>query len=84
MKNYDLDGIINIIQEKRLQNKPSKGRRQWEFLKKFDEKKVSAFIESAKIETKNSPAETFQESNWWEREIDWNIEKGNITIKSSK
>ncbi|MGZ3745372.1 MAG: hypothetical protein ACXVBQ_16030 [Pseudobdellovibrionaceae bacterium] len=84
MRNYDLDGIINIIQEKRLQNIPSKGRRQREFLKKIDGNKISVFFELAKIETKSSPAETFQESNWWEREIDWNIERGNITIKSSE
>jgi hypothetical protein len=55
MSNYDLDGVIQIIQEKRLQNIPSKGRNQWEFLKNFNGSRVSDFIESAKIKTKNSP-----------------------------
>lgn len=84
MRSYELDGVINIIQEKKLKNIPSKGRNQWEFLKKFDGYKVIDFIESAKAETKSSPLDTFQKSNWWDREIDWNIERGNIIIRATR
>jgi hypothetical protein len=82
MINYDLNGVIYIIQEKKLQNIPSKGRSQCEFLKKFDRKKVSDFIDSARTETENRDNGTFQEGNWWEREIKWNLERRNIKIHS--
>lgn len=84
MRNYDLNGVIQIIKEKKLQNKHSKGRNQWDFLKQFDGKTVCSFIEAAKAKTSNSIPATFQRSNWWDREIDWNLERGNITIKDSE
>jgi len=80
MSDYNLDDIICLIQEKKLQNIPSKGRNQWDFLKEFDGKPLGSFIESAKEKTASSPKGTFQESNWWEREIAWNIKRGNIRV----
>jgi len=82
MISYDLNCVIHIIQENKLQNRLSKGRRQWDFLKTFNGRKVSDFIDSARIKTENSPIDTFQEGNWWEREIKWNIERCNIEIRS--
>jgi len=80
MSSYNLDDIICLIQEKKLQNIPSKGRNQWSFLKGFDGKPLSSFIEAAKEKTASCPTGTFQESNWWEREIAWNIKRGNIKM----
>ena len=38
------NGKIKIQSEKKLQNKMSKGRNMWDFLKKYDGKDVNEFI----------------------------------------
>ena len=81
MEHYELNGVIQIVQEKKLNNIPSKGRNQWEVLKQFNGETVSSFVEAAKAKTRNSPPGTFQESNWWERELAWNLERNNIAIR---
>jgi hypothetical protein len=81
MPDYNESDVIHIIQEKILQNIPSKGRNQWDFIKQFDGKKIGEFVESAKIKTANSDSELFQGGTWWYREISWNLERGNITLK---
>ena len=53
----------------------------WEFLKKYDGKDVNVFIHAAKLETKNSKKGTYQDSNWWNRVLDWNLKRGNIILK---
>jgi hypothetical protein len=84
MKHFDLDSLIRVVQEKKMNNTPSKGRNQWEFLKKFDGKSLGSFVEAAKVKTRNSSTGIFQEGNWWNREIDWNVERGNIAIRKPK
>lgn len=74
-------GIIKIQNEKKLQDKESKGRNMWNFLKKYDGKDVVDFINDAKLETKNSKKGTYQDSSWWDRELEWNLERGNIILK---
>ena len=75
------DGTIHIIEEKKLNNIPSKGRNQWEFLKQYDGKSILSFIEAAKADTKIKPVETYQTGNWWKREIDYCLEHGFLEIK---
>ena len=74
-------GKIKIQNEKKLQDKKSKGRNMWNFLKKYDGKDVDEFINDAKLETKNSKKGIYQDSNWWDRELEWNLERGNIILK---
>jgi hypothetical protein len=84
MEHYNLNNVIHIKCEKKMQNKPSKGRRQWEFLEKFDGKTLGSFFEAAEAKTRTSPAGSFQEGSWWKRETDWNIQRNNIVIYKSK
>ena len=75
------NGKIKIQNEKKLQNKMSKGRNMWNFLKKYDGKDVNEFIQDAKLETKKAKKGTYQDSNWWDRELEWNLERKNIILK---
>lgn len=83
MAQFPLQGIIKRMAEKRLQDKPSMGRNQWMFMKSFDGKRVSEFFSAAEQATANSPPQTFQGGAWWERELAWNLERGNIVIVKS-
>ncbi len=69
MNAYTSNHYIEIVAEKRVQS-ASKGRNQWIFLKKFDGKRVVDFIEAAKVATKLQPSGTYQDGNWWDRELD--------------
>lgn len=77
-------GIIKIIKEKNMKSIPSKGKNQWNILKQFNNKKEKYFIEYAKELTKNEPLDKFQQGSWWKREIEWNLERGNIIIMNEK
>ena len=79
--NFKFTGRITIKNEKNLQNKDSKGRNMWDFLKKYDGKDVNEFIKDAKVETKKAKKGTYQDSNWWDRELEWNLERKNIILK---
>jgi hypothetical protein len=76
---YGPNHFIEIIGEKRLQN-ASKGRNQWIFLQKFDGKRVIDFFEAAKVAARRAAPATYQEGNWWEREIDYCRSKGVVRI----
>jgi hypothetical protein len=80
MATYNPSHIIPIVCEKRLQNKPSMGRNQWAFLKRFDGKRISDYIEAAKAETRQARSGTYQEGEWWLRELAWNLERGNVEL----
>ena len=80
-KYVKFNGTIKIKTEKKLQNKMSKGRNMWNFLKKYDGKDVNEFIKDAKVETKKAKRGTYQDSNWWDRELEWNLERKNIILK---
>ncbi len=69
MNAYTSNHYIDIVAEKRVQS-ASKGRNQWLFLKKFDGKRVVDFIEAAKVATRLAPSGTYQNGNWWDRELD--------------
>jgi hypothetical protein len=69
MNAYTSNHYIEIVAEKRVQS-ASKGRNQWLFLKKFDGKRVVDFIEAAKVATRLAPSGTYQDGNWWDRELD--------------
>lgn len=81
MSKYNQQAIIEIIAEKNLLNMPSKGRNQWELLKQFNGKTVESFTEAAKAKTKQMPAEVYQSGSWWDRELEYNLEKNNIMLK---
>ncbi|MFE8034042.1 GIY-YIG nuclease family protein [Thiohalocapsa marina] len=69
MNAYTSNHYIEIVAEKRVQS-ASKGRNQWIFLQKFDGKRVVDFIEAAKVATRLAPSGTYQNGNWWDRELD--------------
>lgn len=77
--NYLSSGIIRIQEEKKLQNKPSKGRNQWNVLRNFDSKTVQEFITESERLTQLKPLD-FQTGSWWNRELEWNLERNNIAI----
>ena len=81
MSKFDPNATIKILAEKKLANKPSKGRNQWELLKQFHGKSVESFIEAAKAKTKQVSDEIYQSGKWWKRELRYNLDKGNIVLK---
>ena len=83
MTKYNSNAIIEILAEKKLMDMPSKGRNQWEFLKRFHGKTVEEYIEAAKAETKGSSGDLYQSGPWWNKELAWNLDKGNITLKNN-
>jgi hypothetical protein len=78
MSQYDSEKIIRIVQQKKLNNIPSKGRNQWVFIQGFDGQAINTFIDAAKAEV--NPG-LYQEGEWWNREVQWNLERGNITLE---
>ena len=48
MSQYDSEKIIRIVQQKKLNNIPSKGRNQWVFIQGFDGQAINTFIDAAK------------------------------------
>lgn len=70
---------IEIVGEKVVQ-RASKGRNQWLFLKTFDGRTVGAFTDAAKAHTRQSLTGTFQQGNWWDRELSYCLEKRVIRL----
>ena len=84
MTNINSTAVIRIIAEKKLQNIPSKGRNQWDLLEQFDGRSVASFIEAAKAQTQKAPDGMYQGGNWWQRELAYNLEHGNIELVSGQ
>ena len=71
---------IRINKEKILSSGGEKAKNQWEILKQFNKSTISKFQEKAMNETLNSPNSTFQSSNWWDREIDYCLQRRIISL----
>lgn len=81
MKHFHSNNIIRILAEKKG-HVASKGTRQWLLLKQFNGKTVEEFHLAARTATRNSPAGTYQSSNWWDRELDYCWSHGIIRVES--
>jgi hypothetical protein len=84
MTNINPTAVIRIIAENKLRNILSMGRNQWDLLKQFDCRSVESFIETAKAQTQKATGGIFQGGNWWQRELAYNLEHGNIELVSDK
>jgi hypothetical protein len=84
MTNINIAAVIRIITEKKLKNIPSKGRNQWDLLKQFNGRSVESFIEAAKAQTQKALDGMYQGGNWWQRELAYNLEHGNIELVSDE
>jgi hypothetical protein len=81
MKHFHHSHIISIVGEKNVRA-GSKGSRQWQLLKQFNEKSVEDFEKAAKKATNLNPSETFQQGKWWVRELDYCWDHKVISINS--
>ena len=81
MKHFHHSHIISIVGEKNVRM-GSKGSRQWQLLKQFNEKSVEDFEKAAKKATNLNPSETYQQGKWWVRELDYCWDHKVISINS--
>ena len=76
--------FIKINKEKLPTTGGEKAKNQWALLKQFNKKSISQFQEKAMNATLNSSNFTYQSSNWWDREIDYCLQRRIISILDKK